>query len=108
MNVSFSIFRWFDLNDQVNAWYIKTTRCNIGSDKYLAFASFEFLESNFTLSLSNFTVNDFNVLAHDLVRKLNLVRLLLLAAEDDGLTTSIASEDVSESRFTVLVRTIYC
>ena len=96
MNVSFSIFRWFNLDNQVNAWDVKTTRCNIGSDKYLAFLSFELLESNFTLSLSYFTVNDFNVSAHDLVRKLNLVRLLLLAAEYYGLTASIASEDVSE------------
>ena len=108
MNVSFSIFRWFDLDNQVNTWNIKTTRCHIGSDKYLAFASFELLESNFTLSLSYFTVNYFNIFAHDLVRKLNLVCLLLLAAEDDGLTASIASEDVSESRFTVLVRTVNC
>ena len=108
MNVSFSIFGWFNLDNQVNAWDIETTRCYVGSDKNLTFAGLELLKGNFTLSLSYFTVDDFNVLTHDLVRKLDLVRFLLLAAEDDGLTASIASEDVSKGRFTVLVGTIDC
>ena len=105
MDISFSILGWFNLDDQVNSWNVQTTRGNISSDKHTAFAGLELFQGNLTLSLSNLTVDDFNVFG-DLIRELDLVCFLLLAAEDDGLSTSVASEDVSKSSFTILIRAI--
>ena len=90
VNVSLSIFGWLNLDDQVNAWNVETARRNICSDKDIAFVGFELLKGYLTLSLSDLAVNDLDAL-RNLVGDLDLVRFLLLAAEDDGLSTSVAS-----------------
>lgn len=105
MDVCLCVLGGLDLDDQVDAWDVKTTRSDIGGNEDIALLLFELLERNFTLPLADFSVDDFDVLL-DLVGQLDLVGLLLLAAEDDGLATSVASEDVGEGSFTVLVRTI--
>ena len=103
MNVSFCIFWWFNLHDQVDTWDVQATRGDVSGDQDIAFELFELLEGDFALPLTNLTVDDFDVLARYLVGDFDLVRFLLLSAEYDGLTATVAGQDVCESCLTVLV-----
>ena len=50
-------------------------------------------------------MNYFNVLL-DLVGQLDSVGFLLLSAEDDGLATTVAGQDVAEGGLAILVRAV--
>jgi hypothetical protein len=90
MDVCLCVLGRLDLDDQVDSWNIKTSRRDISGDENIALFGLELLESDFTLSLTNFSVDNLDILL-DLVGELDLVSLLLLATEDDGLSTSVAS-----------------
>ena len=90
MDVCLCVLGRLDLDDQVDSWDVETTRSDIGGDENIALFGFELLEGDFTLSLTDLSVDNLDLLL-DLVGELDLVSLLLLAAEDDGLSTSVAS-----------------
>lgn len=105
MDVCLCVLGGLDLDDQVDSWDVETTRRDISGDEDITLFGLELLEGDFTLSLTDLSVDNLDILL-DLVRELDLVCLLLLATEDDGLSTSVASQDVGEGSFTVLVRTV--
>jgi len=62
MNVSLNFSRWFELDDQVNIRNVQTTRCNVCSDQDAKFALLKPSDGAFSLTLSDVTVHNLNVL----------------------------------------------
>jgi len=103
MNVSFSVFWWLDLNDEIDVFDVKSSWSNIGGNQNLEFTFFESLHGDFSLILGNVSVHDFNVL-FDLVRQNQRIGIKLGLRENNGFSiSSIADEDISKSWHSVLV-----
>jgi hypothetical protein len=60
--ICLSVFWWFNLNDYVDSWYVKTPSRHISSNKASRFTFFDPLHRYFTLSLSNIAVHHFDIL----------------------------------------------
>lgn len=61
MNISFCVFRWFNLHDKVDAWDIEATSSNISGDQNVKLLFLEALEGDFTLVLGDVTMHNFDV-----------------------------------------------
>lgn len=62
MNVRLSILWWFNLNNEINIFDIKTSGGNICCDQDLKFTLLESLHCDLSLVLSNITMHNFNIL----------------------------------------------
>ena len=76
MDVSLSFLWRLDLYHKVDSWNIQTSGSDIGGNKHLTLLLLELLQSYFTLSLANLSVDDLHILL-DLLAKLDLVGLFL-------------------------------
>ena len=61
MNISFCVFRWFNLHDKVDAGDIEATSSNISGDQNVELLFLEALEGDFTLVLGDVTMHNFDV-----------------------------------------------
>ena len=61
VNIGFCVFRRLNLDDQVDTRDVKTTGCDISSNKHTESLLLEALECHFTLHLRDVTVHDFDV-----------------------------------------------
>jgi len=106
MNVSFSVLWRLNLDDQIYILNIKTSRSNICCHKYLELAFFESLHCNFSLILSNITMHHLNILL-DLIRQNQRIGILLGLRKHNRLCIStIADQNVSKRRHSILVRAL--
>lgn len=62
MDVSLSILRWLQLNNQINILNIKTTGGNVGSDEDFEFALLESLHGDLSLVLRDIAMHHLNIL----------------------------------------------
>ena len=61
MNVGFCLFRWLNLDDEVDIRNVNASRGNVSGDKDTELVFSEALQSNFSLILSNVTMHHLNV-----------------------------------------------
>jgi len=86
MNISLSILRRFNLDDQINIRDIESSRCHISSHENAELALFESLESDLSLILSDVTMHDFDILLN-LVREYQLIGISFSLSEDNSLSS---------------------
>lgn len=94
MDVSLWVNGWFHLDDEVNAWDVQATGCDISGNEHLELLFLEALEGHFTLVLGDVTVHHFDLVL-DLVRQKELVGFVLCLSKHDSLACTIADQDVS-------------
>ena len=64
MDVRFSVFWWFNLNNKIYIFNIKTSGGNICCNQDLKFTLLESLHCDFSLILSNITMHNLNILLY--------------------------------------------
>jgi len=108
VDISLSIFWWFNLNDELNVLNIKASSCDICGNEYFEFTLLESLHCYFSLVLCDVSMHHFNLLL-DFVWQYKRVCILLCLSEHDCFcVTSIAHENVSKCRHSILVWAIDC
>jgi hypothetical protein len=105
VDVGFNLFWRFNLNNQVDVWDVETTRCNISRNQHFELALLKALHSDFTLVLNNVTVHHLDVLLNFIRQNESVCVCLSLCKNDSFSLSTVADQNVSESRQPVLVWT---
>lgn len=106
MDVSFTIFWRFNLDDQFNIWNIETSGSDVSCYQHTKFVLFESLQGNLSLILSDVTMHDLNVFIN-FIRQDQVICFHLCGGEDNGLSsTTINGQQISQSLLSVMVRTV--
>jgi hypothetical protein len=87
MNIGFSIFWRFQLNNKFNVRNIKTSCSNIGSYQDLELVVLEPFDGDFSLILSNISMHDFNIMS-DLIREQQRIGISLGGSKDNNPTST--------------------
>ena len=95
MNVGLSVLWRLDLHYQVDTGDVKSSGCDICGHQNVELFLLEPLQGHFALVLRNVTMHDLDVLL-DFVGEQKLVGLQFGRGEHDGLSDTVADEDVSE------------
>ena len=87
MNIGLSIFWRLHLDDEFDAWDIKTPSSDVSGNKHLELHIFEPLESDLSLILSYISMHDFNIMC-DLVREQCSISISLCGSKDKNSSCS--------------------